>query len=340
MQAKTGKKVSVFGSGNWGTALAHLMASNGHSVYQWVREKEVYEGINSNHKNPLFLKDIDLPKNIIATMNAEEASKESSIIILVVPSQFIRSFIIEARDILPVGVPIVICSKGIELGTLQTMHEVLIEELPGKYHNQIAILSGPSFALEVGNKYPTNVTVASYNPDTAKQVQKMVSALYFRAYTSSDVIGVEFGGATKNVIAIAAGGSDGIGYGHNSRAGLITRGLAEITRLAKRKGANPETLAGLSGMGDLVLTCTGELSRNRTVGFNLAQGKTIKQILDEMNQVAEGVHSSKSIYLLSKKLEVEMPITEQVYQVVHEDKLVKDAVKDLLTRSLKDEIVE
>lgn len=330
-------KVTVLGGGHWGMALAHLAGRSGHRVTVWAREPEVVEGLNANHENPLFLQGVRLPEGVGATGDLGAAVRDADMVLMVIPSQFVREHMVAIRDDLPPRIPIVICSKGIEQETLCTMHQVLKEELPGKHHEGISVLSGPSFALEVAQRYPTNVTVASESQAVAERVQAALSTRDFRIYSSMDVLGVELGGALKNVVAIAAGGADGLGFGHNTKAGLMTRGLAEITRLAVAMGARPETLAGLSGMGDLILTCTGHLSRNRLVGERLAKGQTMAELRREMRQVAEGVATSVSVHALSARVGVEMPISEQVYQVVHHGRSVPEAMEALLARALKPE---
>ncbi len=330
-------KVSVLGAGSWGTALAHLLGNNGHDVTLWAMEEEIVDGINKEHRNPIFLDEAELPANIRATGSMTEAVSEAQMVLMVIPSQFVRARMVEVRDHIPRDIPIVICSKGIEQESLCTMHQVLTEELPGKHHRGISVLSGPSFALETAKKMPTNVTVAAEDPDVAAFVQRAVAARYFRIYTSPDVIGVECGGALKNVIAIAAGAADGLKFGHNSKAGMLTRGLAEIARLAVAMGGRPETMMGLAGMGDLLLTCTGDLSRNRMVGQKMAEGKTLAQVKSEMRMVAEGVATSVSVYNLAAKCGVEMPISEQVYEVLHTGKSVTEALDALLSRPLKAE---
>jgi len=330
-------KVSVLGAGSWGTALAHLMGSQGHDVTIWAMEPEVVQGINEEHRNPVFLKEAHLPETVGATESITEAVAGAQMVLMVIPSQFVRERMVAVRDHIPRDIPIVICSKGIEQGSLCTMHQVLTEELPGKHHKGICVLSGPSFALETAKKMPTNVTVAADDTGVADFVQKAVATRYFRVYTSPDVIGVECGGALKNVIAIAAGGADGLSFGHNTKAGMLTRGLAEIARLAVAMGGRPETMMGLAGMGDLLLTCTGSLSRNRMVGQKLAEGKTLEQIKSEMRMVAEGVATSVSVHNLAAKFEVEMPISQQVYEVLHTGKSVTEALDALLSRPLKAE---
>ncbi|MFC1482379.1 NAD(P)H-dependent glycerol-3-phosphate dehydrogenase [Myxococcota bacterium] len=330
-------RVTVLGAGNWGTALTHLLARNGHQVKLWAREEEIVRGVNETRRNPLFLTGAELPEGVEATGELGEAVQDAEMVLVVIPSQFVREHMIAIRDEMPPRIPIVICSKGIERESLCTMHQVLKEELPGKHHSGICVLSGPSFALEVAECHPTNVTVASENVEAAEFVQHSVATRDFRIYTSPDILGVELGGALKNVIAIAAGAADGLGFGHNSKAGLMTRGLAEITRLAVGMGGRPETMAGLAGMGDLILTCTGHLSRNRQVGEKMAKGMTLEQLRSEMRQVAEGVATSVSVHELTAREGVETPISEQVYQVLHQGKSVPEAMESLLARSLKPE---
>ncbi len=338
MNRKTmARKAAVLGGGSWGTALACQLARTGHDVTLWAMEPEVVEGINERHANPFFLRDMELPDRITATIDMSAAVRDADLCLVVIPAQFVRGRMIEVRDDLPRGIPIVICSKGIEQGSLCTMHEVLTEELPGKHHRGICVLSGPSFALEVARNRPTNVTVAGKDPAVAGSVQEAVSSKHFRVYTSDDMVGVELGGALKNVVAIAAGAASGLGLGYNSTAGLITRGLAEIARLALAMGGKPETMMGLAGVGDLILTCTGTLSRNRMVGEELAKGRTWPEIRDDMRMVAEGVATSVSVVELARRHGVDMPIAEEVYRVLHEDKSVADAMETLLSRPLKAE---
>jgi len=330
-------RVGVLGAGNWGTALAQLLARRKHDVTLWALEPEVVTGINDDHKNPLFLTEAELSPRIRATVDLREAVTNAQLLLYVIPAQFVRSYLVQMRDFLPPGIPLVICSKGIERGSLQTMEEVFTEELPGKNHAGICVLSGPSFAIEVSENLPTNVTVASRQLDVAREVQAAMATREFRIYTSEDVTGVELGGALKNVTAIAVGGADGMGFGYNPRAGLITRGLAEISRLAVKLGGRPETMLGLAGVGDLILTCTSDLSRNRTVGRMLGEGRTIAEIQRDMRQVAEGVPTSESAHQLALKNDVDMPITEQVFEAVHKDKTVPEAMKALQARALKEE---
>ncbi|MBL8020896.1 MAG: NAD(P)-dependent glycerol-3-phosphate dehydrogenase [Leptospirales bacterium] len=330
-------KATVLGSGSFGTALACVLADKNVDVWIWARNKDISRGISEQHENIKYFPGIKLPDNIKSSPDMAECLKGTELIVVGIPSQSLTSVIRENINILPEGVPMVSAAKGIDRETLRLVSEIFEEELPGKYHKYLSYLSGPSFAKEILKKVPTVVSIASRNEDVAKQVQQMFAHTWFRTYWTPDVTGVEVGGALKNVIAIAAGVSDGLGLGHNTRAALITRGLAEITKLGVKKGADPLTFLGLAGLGDLVLTCTGDLSRNRTVGFKLGQGMKLKEILAEMNQVAEGVVTTESAFLLAKKLGVEMAITEQVHELLYKDKDPKLVVRDLMTRDLKRE---
>jgi glycerol-3-phosphate dehydrogenase (NAD(P)+) len=327
---------AVIGGGSWGTALASVLAEKG-PVRLWARDPAVVAGINARHRNPKYQTDIDLSPAILGTASLLDAVDGAELICVVVPSHAMRSVMEQVADAVPPGVPIVSASKGIENESLQTMEEVLAEVMPRANRADLAFLSGPSFARETLLKMATAVTVAARFHDVADAVQLAFSTPYFRAYTTEDVTGVELGGALKNVIAIAAGVVHGLGLGHNTRAALLTRGLAEITRLAVHRGANPLTLSGLAGMGDLVLTCTGDLSRNRAVGVKLGQGMALADILDGMNQVAEGVKTAKSAYQLARREEVVMPITTEVYRMLYEGKPGAQAVAELMGRQLKRE---
>ena len=330
-------KIGVIGGGSWGTALAKLLAENDNEVSLWVHEPTLAKTMREEFINPTYLPGFDLPKNLLATNDIEEAVSGKEMILSVPPSHVLREVLNLARPYLPEGVPIVSATKGIENETLMLVSGIFEDVLPPRYHPFLCYLSGPSFAREVAAHKPTAVTIASYNHALAVKMQRVFSNDFFRAYTSNDVIGVEVGGALKNVIAIASGAVSGMDLGLNASAGMITRGLHEITRVAVHLGANPLTLTGLAGMGDLMLTCTGGLSRNRTVGFKLGQGMKIEEILDEMQMVAEGVKTSKSVYHLARRLGVEMPISEQVYSVLYEGKSTRQAVADLLSRELKPE---
>ncbi|SEK26625.1 glycerol 3-phosphate dehydrogenase (NAD(P)+) [Stigmatella aurantiaca] len=329
---------SVIGSGSFGTALANSLAVTCDEVRLWGRDEALAASINTRHENPTYLPGIPLSPRVRATLDLKEALEGAELVILATPSQATRDIISRAVDFLPRHVPLLTVAKGIENETLLTMTELLEDCLPEEFHPYIAVLSGPSFARELALRSPTVVTIASHWEKVAARCQKMLQTETFRSYTSNDVVGVQYGGALKNVIAIAAGIADGLGMGHNARAAIITRGLAEITRLAVRKGGNPLTLSGLSGMGDLVLTCTGELSRNRRVGMELGKGRPLADILGDMKQVAEGVKTAKSAQDLAVKLGVELPICQQVYAISHEGKSAKAAVVELMTRQPKPEL--
>ena len=328
-------QIGVIGAGSWGTTLANLLAKKGFNIALWVYEDDLIQSIATKRENPLYLPGVKLSEKIIPTGSLKEVCQHKDLLINVIPSQIVRQMMQDIHPYLSSQVKLVSATKGIENNTLLTMSGVFKEVLPTKDGEQLAVLSGPSFAFEVSKETPTAVTIASENQELAKQLQKVFSTPYFRAYTNSDVLGVELGGALKNVIAIAAGISDGLGFGHNTRAALITRGLAEISRLALKMGANALTLSGLAGLGDLILTCTGELSRNRSVGIKLGKGMELTNILRDMRMVAEGIKTTKAAYDLSKKMEVAMPITEQVYYILYQNKNPKEAVTELMTRDLK-----
>lgn len=330
-------KISVVGAGSWGTALAMLLAHKGFSVTLWVYEADLAERIQATHCNDLYLPGITLPKNLGVTSDLAAAVFDRDVVVLVPPSQVMRKVAMQAAPHLKEGALIISASKGIENDTLLPMSDLLLQALPAPHHNRLAFLSGPSFAREVARGMPTAVVAASLNSEAAREAQQVFSNEVFRVYTTDDVIGVELGGAVKNVIALAAGVVDGLGFGYNTRAALITRGLAEMTRMGLALGARPETFAGLAGMGDLVLTCTGDLSRNRSVGIELGKGRKIAAILDGMHAVAEGVRTTLSTWELASRLQVSMPITEQVYQILYEDKDPGLAVTELMLRELKDE---
>jgi len=328
-------QIGVIGAGSWGTTLANLLAKKGFNIALWVYEDDLIQPIATKRENPLYLPGIKLSEKIIPTGSLKEVCQHKDLLVNVTPSQIVRQMMQNIHSYLSSQVKLVSATKGIENNTLLTMSGVFKEVLPIKDGEQLAVLSGPSFALEVSKETPTAVTIASKNQELAKHLQKVFSTPYFRAYTNSDVLGVELGGALKNVIAIAAGISDGLGFGYNTRAALITRGLAEMSRLALKMGANALTLSGLAGLGDLILTCTGELSRNRSVGIKLGKGMELTNILRDMRMVAEGIKTTKAAYDLSKKMEVSMPITEQVYYILYQNKNPKEAVTELLTRDLK-----
>jgi glycerol-3-phosphate dehydrogenase (NAD(P)+) len=330
-------QIGVIGSGSFGTALGSLLADKGYDVLIWSRNPDQVASINEKHINNKHLSDLVLPDKLRASLELLDVVKDKDMIVSAAPSHALSGILKIIKDHIPEKTPIVSASKGIENESLRLVSEIFETELPGKFHSQLSYLSGPSFAKEIVRKVPTVVSIASKNEATAKRVQEIFSFKYFRTYWTPDVVGVEVGGAIKNVIAIAAGVADGLGFGQNTRAALITRGLNEMTRLGVKLGADPMTFLGPAGMGDLVLTCCGEASRNRTVGLKLGQGMTLKEVLGGMNEVAEGVKTAKSTRDLSKKLGVEMPITDEVYKMLYEDKNPKDVVSDLMGRDLKRE---
>lgn len=333
-------RLGVVGAGSWGTALANLLATKGYKVDHWVFEEEICAQMISERENRAFLPGIRLPANLTPSNDMEKVVVDKDLVLLVVPSHVMRPVTARMTDLMGPQALVVCASKGIENETHLTMSGVLAETLPHIPREHYAVLSGPSFAREVARKAPTAVTVASVSPATAETVQQIFATPAFRVYAHDDVIGVELGGSVKNVIAIAAGVIDGLGMGLNTRAALITRGLTEMRRLGLRMGANPRTFPGLAGMGDLVLTCTGDLSRNHTVGKEIGRGKRLKDLLAEMQMVAEGVKTAKSVYNLSRKLEVEMPISHAIYRILYEDLPPREAAYQLMTRDLKYELDE
>jgi glycerol-3-phosphate dehydrogenase (NAD(P)+) len=336
VHAEATVRSAVIGGGSWGTALATVLANKG-PVVIWAREPDVVEGINRDHRNPRHQSDLGLPPEVTATGDPAEAVRDAEIVVLVVPSHAMREVARKLAPHLRPGVPVVSAAKGIENESLATMEEVLTEELPRALRSDLCCLSGPSFARETMQRMATAVTVAARFHDVAEKVQRAFSTDYFRCYTTEDVTGVELGGALKNVVAIASGVAVGLGLGHNTRAALLTRGLHEITRLAVKLGGNPLTLSGLAGMGDLVLTCTGDLSRNRHVGVELGKGRRLEDIVTEMKEVAEGVRTTRSAYELAARCQVEMPITVEMYRILYEGKPPAQAIHDLMTRDLKRE---
>lgn len=330
-------RIAVIGAGAFGTALAALLAGNDHDVRLWVREPELVDIVNSSHENTMYLPGIALPPSLLAVGDMGAAVRDAQMVLLAVPSHFLRDTAKRLEPLLPANIPLVTVAKGIENETLLTMSEVLEDVLPVERHPYIAIVSGPSFAREVAMKQPTSVTVASRWDYIARLVQTAFSTDTFRVYTSYDLMGVQYGGALKNVIAIAVGAAEGLGYGYDTRAALITRGLAEITRAAVQRGANPLTLSGLAGMGDLVLTCTGALSRNRELGAALGQGKSLEELQRNRLSVVEGVFTAKSAYQLSERHHIDMPISRGVYSVLFGGVSLKDAIGALRGRALKSE---
>lgn len=331
------KRVAVIGAGSWGTALSLVAARNQHHVTLWAREREVADGINSVRRNPFYLSDIELPENIRATSSVEEAIEGADFALLVVPSHAMREMVSRILPGLTSETVLVSAAKGVENHTLMRMEEVVTDVSRARFSPRYVALSGPSFAREVAIGDPTAIVAASSDRESSELIQRSLSAGVFRVYTNTDVVGVELGGAVKNVVAIAAGVVRGLGFGTNAVAAIITRGLAEVTRLALAQGARVETMAGLAGLGDLVLTCTGELSRNRHVGIELGRGRKLTDILGEMREVAEGVKTTRSIHELGRRLKIEMPITASIYALLYEDKPALEAANELMGRPLKKE---
>ena len=330
--------IGVVGAGAWGTAFAVQLAKNGHAVRLWAFEPDLVQTMRQTRENDLYLPGIEIPETVTPTAEMAKAC-DVQIVVLACPSNHFRAVASKAVEHTPHDAPLVILTKGLEEQTLELMTEVLVGMLDPQRAARIAVLSGPSFAREVAEGQPTDVVLAALDNAVAKQLQQQFHTSFFRVYTSDDPIGVQVGATIKNVIAIAAGGIDGMGLGLNTRAALITRGLAEVTRLGVAKGANPLTFLGLAGIGDLVLTCTGELSRNRTFGKRVARGEGPLEIIESQGAVVEGYYAAKAGYRLSQQLGVDMPITEQVYKVLHEDKPLQDALRDLLKREFKDELM-
>ena len=330
-------KASVIGGGSWGSAVALHLSRKNINTHLWIREKHIFEDVVQSRENKTFLPGFLFPSSVSFFHDMEECVRSTDIVFIAVPSKFCREIYTKLQPYLGSNQIIVSLTKGIEDGTLKRMSEVMTELLSPHFIPRIAVLSGPSFAKEVAATHPTAVVVASEDSAVAKDVQYLVSGAYLRAYTSKDVLGVEIAGALKNVVAIAAGISAGLQFGDNSRAALITRGLAEIARLGIKLGAKKETFAGLTGVGDLVLTCTGQLSRNHYVGYEIGQGKQLDEIVSHMKMVAEGITTTLSGYQLAQRENVEMPIHEQAYLVLYKNKDPRTALQDLMARKLKDE---
>jgi glycerol-3-phosphate dehydrogenase (NAD(P)+) len=330
---------AVVGAGAWGTAIASHLARLQHDVTMWAFEREVADEITTRHTNSVYLSDTTLPDTIRASSDAPEVVRDAEIVVLVPPSSHLRRVSTAVASAISRNAVVVVATKGIEEQSLKLMSAVLAETMPSLEPERLAFLSGPTFAREVARGLPTDVVVASTGPTTARKVQAFVHSPTLRVYTSADPIGVQVGGAVKNVLAIATGACDALHFGTNARAALITRGLAEITRLGVALGADPLTFLGLAGVGDLVLTCTGDLSRNRTLGTRIAEGTDAAAYLASQRSVAEGFSTSAATAELAFRLGVEMPITEQVYHVLHHGRSLLDAVRQLLERSSTDELV-
>jgi glycerol-3-phosphate dehydrogenase (NAD(P)+) len=333
MSASMPKRIAVIGAGSWGTTVASLVSMNTDTVL-WSRRSELADTISTTHRNPSYLDGIDLSPTLQSTHSLAEAVAGSEVVVMAVPSNGFRDILMQVRDHLEVPVPIVSLAKGLEGGTGNRMTQVIAEVLPGF---PCAVLTGPNLAREIALGQPAASVVASDDVDIARQLQNAFNRPTWRIYTNSDVVGCEIAGVVKNVIAIGAGMAFGLGFGDNTRAALITRGLAEITRLAVAMGARPETFAGLAGMGDLIATCASSMSRNNTVGRRLGQGESLASIVESTSMVAEGVKSSAAVLELARTFNVDMPITEQVVAVCHHGVSAADATKALMTRALKPE---
>lgn len=330
------KKIGVIGAGSWGTALAWLLANNGHEVTLWSIMEDEVKMLNETREHTFKLPGVKLQDSILITTDLETAMKDKDVLVLAVPSPFTRSTSHMMQFFAADGQLIVNVAKGVEETTLMTLSEIIEEEIP---QARVAVLSGPSHAEEVGKGLPTTCVIGARDRETAEYLQEIFMSPVFRVYTSPDILGIELGAALKNVIALAAGVADGLGYGDNTKAALITRGIAEISRLGIAMGARAETFFGLSGIGDLIVTCASVHSRNRKAGYLMGQGYTMKEAMDQVKMVVEGVYSAKAALALSEKYHVEMPIIVEVNKVLFEDKKAADAVDELMQRMKKDEIV-
>jgi glycerol-3-phosphate dehydrogenase (NAD(P)+) len=331
-------KVAIIGTTGWGTTLGIKLASTGAEVILWTRTEEEAAKLNTDRENIAHLPSVHFPETLRASSSPTETLARADLAILAVPAQTMRDNLRLIGQYIRDSTLLLAISKGIEIETTKRMSEVIIEELRDSFASRTAVLSGPNFAKEVAQDLPTATVIASANMEAASRIQYIISSPNFRVYTNEDIIGVELGGALKNVMALSVGMSDGLGFGDNTRAALITRGLAEMTRLGVAAGANPLTFAGLAGMGDLVATCTSQLSRNRFVGQELAKGRPLEEILSSISGIAEGVDTTVAALRLAKKLEVEMPIAEQVYRVLFDGLSAKEAVPALMERELKREL--
>lgn len=327
-------KIGVLGAGSWGTALAILLSDNGHEVQVWAHREEQARELNETRQYPSKLPGIDIPENIRFTADLQSAMLDKDVLVLAVPSLHIRSTCQKMRPFTRAGQIIVDVAKGIEEATLYTMTDIIEEELP---YADACVLSGPSHAEEVGRRMPTTCVVSARTKKTADYLHGIFNSRVFRVYTTADMLGVELGGALKNVIALAAGTADGLGYGDNTKAALITRGIAEISRLGIAMGGQPETFYGLTGIGDLIVTCASVHSRNRKAGFLIGQGYSMEEATKEVKMVVEGIFSAKAAMALAEKYQVEMPIVEQVNRVLFENKNAREAVQELMLRDPKSE---
>jgi glycerol-3-phosphate dehydrogenase (NAD(P)+) len=331
------KRIAVIGAGSCGTALGIVAARKGHDVRIWSRNPAVVEGINHQRRNPTYLSEAQIPDGVIASSDIVETIDAAELVILVAPSHATRELLVSMRPTLRTGMIIVSATKGIEIETGKRISQVVAEVIPAAIAARFVCFSGPSFAREVVENHPTAVVAASDNIEASRAVQSELSTETLRVYTNDDVAGTELGGSVKNVMAIAAGMVYGLGFGANSVAALITRGLAEMTRLALHEGGKLETMMGLAGLGDLVLTCTGSLSRNRFVGEELGKGRSLNEIVAGMNEIAEGVKTTLAVKSFADRIGVTMPITDQVHAVLYEGKPASDAARELMMRPLREE---
>lgn len=330
-------KITVLGAGSWGTTLAVLLAAKGHEVRLWAHRPEFARALEAERENKRYLNGIIFPPTLHAVESIRDAVGVAEMIVTAVPSQALRETAVAFAGVLLEGKIIVNVAKGIELKSGKRMSEVLLETLPGLDLSRVAVLYGPSHAEEVAREQPTTVVACSVSEQTARRVQDAFHTRFFRVYVNTDLVGVEIAGSVKNIIAIAAGISDGLGFGDNAKAAIITRGLAEMSRLGAKLGADPMTVSGLSGIGDLVVTCLSKHSRNRHVGEQIGRGRTLDEVISEMNMIAEGVLTSKAVVELSERLGVDMPITRAVYEMLFEGKPAQQATFDLMTREPKAE---
>ncbi len=328
--------ISIIGAGSWGTALAVVALNNGHKVKIYGRNSELISNINENHKNEKYLSGTVLPSNLLATDDIKYALKDADIVLFAVASQALRKVLESCLNEIPNKAIVINVAKGIENSTLLRLSQLISSFV----HNEVVVLSGPSHAEEVANKLPTTLVSASKNIEAARIVQDVFSNDYLRVYTNDDVIGVEIGGALKNIIALAAGIIDGLGFGDNAKAALMTRGIKEIARLGRKLGAKDETFAGLSGIGDLIVTCTSMHSRNRRCGILLGKGVNVEEAKKQIGMVVEGIYATKAAYDISKKYDIEMPIVNELYKVLYEDANRLDAVNNLMARKKKHEMEE
>lgn len=327
-------KVAFLGGGSFATSLSNLIGKKGFEATIWARNEKVVDEINNERKNSKYLKNVKLNHNVSATTDIEEALKGADYVVIAVASHAVREVSMKAKPFIEPDAKIINVAKGIEEGTYKLLTDVISEELP---NNRVGVLSGPSHAEEVGDEIPTTVAAASKDNDLAKDIQELFMTPYFRVYTNHDLIGVEVGGAVKNIIAFAAGVSDGIGYGDNAKAALMTRGMSEIVRAGKALGGDVETFFGLTGMGDLIVTCTSMHSRNRRAGILVGKGMSIEEATKEVGMVVEGIKACKAFYMLSEKKHISMPITHALYDVIFNEKNPNDAVKELMMRNKKSE---